>query len=72
LAVSDAMVDAVGAGLVVWTRDLYALALPANIASAAQTAIPVSNDFVMIVPSLRDATPRRRRCASMQPLSHGT
>jgi hypothetical protein len=30
---------------------LYALALPANIARAAQTAIPVSRDFVMVVPS---------------------
>jgi hypothetical protein len=32
---------------------LYALAFPTNTASVAQTAIPVSNDFVMMVPSLR-------------------
>jgi hypothetical protein len=32
---------------------VYALAFPENIASAAQTAIPVRIDFVMILPSFR-------------------
>jgi hypothetical protein len=32
---------------------VYALAFPENTASAAQTAIPVRTDFVMILPSFR-------------------
>jgi hypothetical protein len=49
LAVGDV---AVGAGVVVWVA-LYALAFPANAASIAETAIPVSNDFVMVGHSFR-------------------
>jgi hypothetical protein len=68
LAVHDDAVATVGADLVVWIRALYALASPANIASAAQTATPVSKDFVMIV-LLRGATPRGRCSALTQPFS---
>jgi len=32
---------------------VYALAFPENTASAAQTAIPVRTDFVMILPSFK-------------------
>lgn len=40
-------------GATLWMRAFftYALALPTNTASAAKAAIPVINDFVMIVPS---------------------
>jgi hypothetical protein len=38
-----------------------ASAFPANSATAAQTVIPVSNDFVMIVPSF--VVQRRMLCA---------
>jgi hypothetical protein len=48
LAVNDDMDCAV----LVWMGALYASAFPANATSAAQIAIPVSNDFVMIVPSV--------------------
>jgi hypothetical protein len=37
--------------MLVVSTALYASAFPANTANAAQTAIPVSSDFVMIVPS---------------------
>jgi hypothetical protein len=37
---------------VLWACALYAFAYPANTASVAQTAIPVSTDFVMMVPSI--------------------
>jgi hypothetical protein len=47
------VVDVIIALWVLWACVLPALAFPANTANAAQTAIPVSNDFVMIVPSFR-------------------
>jgi hypothetical protein len=37
---------------VLWACALYALAFPANTASVVQITIPVSNDFVMIEPSI--------------------
>jgi hypothetical protein len=55
LALNDASDgDRAGATLSVWTGVLstYALAFPANAANAAQTAIPASSDFVMIVHSI--------------------
>jgi hypothetical protein len=36
------------------------VSIPANASAAAPTAIPISNDFAMIVPSRRGATPRGR------------
>jgi hypothetical protein len=51
LAVHDEIVDTVGVGFIVCVRALSAEAFPANIASAVQTASPVSNDFVMILSS---------------------
>jgi hypothetical protein len=47
---------------------LVRIGFPANVATAAQIAIPVSDDFVMIVPSFV-AQRRKGGAASKQPLS---
>jgi hypothetical protein len=52
LTINDDRAGVIIVRWILWACALYALAFPANAASAAQTAIPVSDDFVIIVPSI--------------------